>query len=90
MLETAQAAHSTHAIEIHPLQPGEDATAFRTLNEEWITRSFTLEAKDIETLGDPENAILRKGGHIFLARAVEAVEASEGSKTSEASKTPRR
>ena len=57
-------------IEIHPLHLGDDATAFRTLNEEWITRYFALEAKDIETLGDPENAILRKGGHIFLARAV--------------------
>jgi N-acetylglutamate synthase-like GNAT family acetyltransferase len=87
MLETAQATPSRHTIEIHPLQPGEDTTAFRTLNEEWITRYFTLEAKDIETLGDPENAILRKGGHIFLARAIEASAASEGSKTSEASKT---
>ena len=57
-------------IEIHPLQAGDDATAFRTLNEEWITRHFTLEKKDIETLGDPENVILSKGGHIFLARAV--------------------
>jgi putative acetyltransferase len=57
-------------IEIYPLQPGDDATAFRTLNEEWITRHFTLEKKDIETLGDPENAILRKGGHIFMARAI--------------------
>src|SRR5947209_1754930 len=73
-METLETAHNTHTIEIHPLQPGEDATAFRTLNEEWITRSFTLEAKDIETLGDPENANLRKGGHIFLARAVEASE----------------
>lgn len=53
-------------IEIHPLIAGEDATAFRTLNEEWITRYFTLEEKDIDTLGDPENAILRKGGHIFI------------------------
>src|ERR1700677_279285 len=53
-------------IEIRPLQTGEDATAFRTLNEEWITRYFTLEKKDQETLGDPENMILRKGGHIFM------------------------
>jgi N-acetylglutamate synthase-like GNAT family acetyltransferase len=53
-------------IEIRPLVPGEDATAFRTLNEEWITRHFALEEKDIETLGDPENTILRKGGHIFM------------------------
>ena len=57
------------AIEIRPLLPGSDATAFRTLNEEWITRYFTLEAKDIETLGDPESAILRKGGHIFMVYA---------------------
>jgi putative acetyltransferase len=53
-------------IEIRPLETGEDATAFRTLNEEWITRYFTLEKKDQETLGDPENMILRKGGHIFM------------------------
>jgi len=61
-------------IEIHPLHPGDDATAFRTLNEEWITRFFTLEKKDIETLGDPENTILRKGGHIFLAHATQEAE----------------
>ena len=57
------------AIEIRRLLPGEDATAFRTLNEEWITRHFAMEAKDIETLGDPENSILRKGGHIFMVYA---------------------
>ncbi|MGA2534927.1 MAG: GNAT family N-acetyltransferase [Terracidiphilus sp.] len=56
-------------IEIRALQAGDDATAFRTLNEEWITRHFTLEAKDRETLGDPENTILRKGGHIFMVYA---------------------
>ncbi len=54
-------------IEIRPLQTGEDATAFRTLNEEWITRYFTLEKMDRETLGDPEDKILKKGGHIFMA-----------------------
>jgi len=57
------------AIEIRPLLPGDDATAFRTLNEEWITRHFTLEAKDVETLGDPVNSILRKGGFIFMVYA---------------------
>ncbi len=54
-------------IEIRSLQIGEDGTAFRTLNEEWISRDFVLEKKDLETLGDPENAILRKGGKVFLA-----------------------
>ena len=57
---------SMAAIEIRSLQPGEDATAFRALNEEWITRHFALEAKDIETLSDPEGTILSKGGHIFM------------------------
>ena len=54
-------------IEIRPLQAGEDATAFRTLNEEWITRYFTLEKMDRETLGDPEGKILKKGGYILMA-----------------------
>jgi N-acetylglutamate synthase-like GNAT family acetyltransferase len=64
-----QPAWTPAAIEIRALQPGDDATAFRTLNEEWITRHFVLEAKDRETLGDPENTILRRGGHIFMVHA---------------------
>jgi len=56
-------------IEIRPLQIGEDGSAFRTLNEEWITRYFVLEQKDNEVLGDPENKILRKGGHVFMVYA---------------------
>jgi putative acetyltransferase len=53
--------------EIRELVAGDDATAFRTLNEEWITRYFTLEEKDREVLGDPEAMILHKGGHIYMA-----------------------
>jgi len=64
----AQAA-LTPRIEIGPLWTPEDAIAFRTLNEEWITRDFTLEEKDRETLGDPGKTILGKGGHIFMVRA---------------------
>ena len=56
-------------IEIRSLAPGDDATAFRTLNEEWITRYFSLEAKDLETLNNPVHSILLKGGHIFMAYA---------------------
>jgi putative acetyltransferase len=58
-------------IEIRSLAPDDDATAFRTLNEEWITRYFTLEAKDRETLNNPVHSILLKGGHIFMAYADE-------------------
>lgn len=56
-------------IAIRSLRSGDDATAFRTLNEEWITTYFVLEEKDKETLGDPENTILRKGGHILIGYA---------------------
>jgi len=56
-------------IDIRPLQHGEDSTAFRTLNEEWINRHFTLEAKDIQILGDPQTYILSKGGSIFMVYA---------------------
>ncbi len=55
-------------VEIRPLQTAADADAFRTLNEEWITRYFTLEPKDRQTLGDPENTILRKGGRVYMAQ----------------------
>src|SRR5258707_15228719 len=63
---SGQQATSLPQIQIRPLQPGEDATAFRTLNEEWIARYFTLEPKDREILGDPEGKILRRGGHILM------------------------
>lgn len=56
-----------------PLEIGQDGTAFRMLNEEWISRYFVLEAKDCETLGDPEGTILRKGGRVYQAWAGEEV-----------------
>ena len=42
------------------------ATAFRTLNEAWITQLFTLEAKDVETLADPGARIIAPGGKIVF------------------------
>ena len=53
-------------VELRVFQ-AEDAAAFRELNEDWITKDFGLEAKDRETLGDPEGHILQRGGHIFMA-----------------------
>jgi putative acetyltransferase len=63
------------AVNIRGFQPGTaDAKAFRSLNEEWITRFFTMEARDFEILGDPETSILKHGGHIYMAYlGVEAV-----------------
>ena len=43
------------------------AEAFRALNEAWISRYFTLEPKDRETLNDPQGKIIDKGGRVFMA-----------------------
>jgi len=66
-MQTTEATSKIPTITFRALAAGDDTTVFRTLNEEWITRFFTLEAKDRETLGDPERTILAKGGAIFLA-----------------------
>jgi putative acetyltransferase len=44
-----------------------DAEAFRDINLDWIGRYFVVEAKDRETLGDPDGAVLSKGGAILIA-----------------------
>jgi putative acetyltransferase len=48
-------------------ESGDDMTAFRVLNEEWITKFFAMEAKDREVLNDPDGKILAKGGRVFMA-----------------------
>jgi GNAT superfamily N-acetyltransferase len=56
------------SIVIRRYQP-EDATAFRALNEAWITRYFALEEEDRRTLEHPEEHVLAPGGHIFMVFA---------------------
>lgn len=41
--------------------------AFQSLNEEWISRYFTLEEPDYQMLNDPHTYILSGGGHILMA-----------------------
>jgi len=41
--------------------------AFKALNVEWISAYFVMEEKDYQSLDEPENNILAKGGHIFMA-----------------------
>lgn len=55
-------------VSIREFEPGDEAD-FRNLNEEWITRYFRIEAKDQETLANPQAKILDPGGRIFLAIA---------------------
>jgi putative acetyltransferase len=45
------------------------AEAFRILNEAWIAKHFTIEAKDREVIENPKGEILDKGGRIFMAIA---------------------
>lgn len=51
---------------MRPFEP-QDATAFRELNEAWISSLFALEDKDRLTLGDPQGQIIAPGGHILMA-----------------------
>ncbi len=44
-----------------------DEADFRRLNEAWIAKYFGIEAKDTETLGDPQRKIIDGGGQVFLA-----------------------
>ncbi|MDH5826341.1 bifunctional helix-turn-helix transcriptional regulator/GNAT family N-acetyltransferase [Sphingobacterium faecium] len=53
-------------VEIVDYNPKYQA-AFRSLNEEWISTYFEMEAADYKALDDPEAYILSKGGKIFVA-----------------------
>ncbi|MGC4759221.1 GNAT family N-acetyltransferase [Micromonospora trifolii] len=46
----------------------EEAEAFRTLNEEWISHFFTIEESDRRTLDDPFGAIVDPGGDVLIVR----------------------
>ncbi|MEX6690552.1 helix-turn-helix domain-containing GNAT family N-acetyltransferase [Danxiaibacter flavus] len=42
-------------------------TAFKALNEEWISAYFEMEEADYKALDNPEEYILNRGGRIFVA-----------------------
>lgn len=60
------ATHPT--VTIADLATPADAVAFRTLNEAWITRFFTLEDEDRRYLGDPVGHVVEPGGAVLVAR----------------------
>ncbi|OOQ59090.1 bifunctional helix-turn-helix transcriptional regulator/GNAT family N-acetyltransferase [Mucilaginibacter pedocola] len=45
----------------------EHAQAFKQMNEEWISQYFKMEESDYKSLDHPQEYILDKGGHIFIA-----------------------
>jgi predicted N-acetyltransferase YhbS len=53
-------------VELRVFESG-DATAFRELNEAWITRLFSLVEHDHKVLGDPVGQIIEPGGQIIVA-----------------------
>lgn len=55
-------------LAITALDGPDDAQAFKGLNEEWITRLFTLEEEDRRILDDPQAEIFDRGGRVLLAR----------------------
>jgi len=53
-------------IQVADYKP-EHHARFREINEQWITRSFTMEEEDWKTVNDPEDYILKDGGKIYIA-----------------------
>jgi GNAT superfamily N-acetyltransferase len=56
----------TAPVRVVPFEPAL-APHFARLNREWIERFFVLEPADRAVLGDPEAAIIDRGGMIFFA-----------------------
>jgi len=50
-----------------------EAEAFQTLNEEWISRIFTMEESDRKTLDDPFGAVVDRGGDVLIVRDGEEI-----------------
>jgi ribosomal protein S18 acetylase RimI-like enzyme len=63
MLKTIPGAPSMEIVAFRP----EHAADFKALNEAWIGKYFTVEAKDREVLEDPQGQIIARGGRIFMA-----------------------
>jgi len=60
--------HTSAPAIVSSIASRSDADAFRALNEEWITRLFTLQEEDRAVLGDPFGHVVDLGGDVLLAR----------------------
>ncbi len=63
--EKVELVYLEKTIRLRDFEP-RDRAAFRRLNEEWITRYFSLEEKDRKVFDDPEGEILDRGGMILI------------------------
>lgn len=60
--------HASAPTMVSSIASPSDADAFYALNEEWISRLFTLEEEDRAVLGDPFGRIVGTGGDVLVAR----------------------
>ncbi|MEU9970787.1 GNAT family N-acetyltransferase [Streptomyces malaysiensis] len=60
--------HTSAPTMISSIGSQSDADAFYALNEEWISRLFTLQEEDRAVLGDPFGRIVGPGGDVLMAR----------------------
>lgn len=65
-VKEARKARESREVRIIPYEPCHQ-TVFRALNEQWITQHWQLEEHDIECVNHPQESIIDKGGHIFVA-----------------------
>jgi putative acetyltransferase len=63
--EKKEEACTVSELSLREFQPG-DESAFKAINEQWITRYFALEPKDLYNLEHPQETILDKGGRIYF------------------------
>ncbi|MFJ9724793.1 GNAT family N-acetyltransferase [Streptomyces sp. NPDC101209] len=61
--------HAPAATTVTSIASQSDADAFYALNEEWISRLFSLEEADRAVLSDPFGRIVAAGGDVLVARA---------------------
>lgn len=65
-VQTEKKLRESKAVEIVNYSP-QYQTAFKALNEEWISTYFKMEAADYKALDHPEEYILNPGGEILVA-----------------------
>lgn len=65
-VQTQKKLRESKDVRIVPYEPRYQS-AFRTLNEEWISAHFEMEDADHKALDNPEEYILDRGGKIFVA-----------------------
>ena len=68
VFEDRHVPHSQTDVRIASLGTASDRTAFREINEEWISRLFTVTDEDRKLLADPIGQIVQPGGDVLIAR----------------------